>query len=231
MTTAIAGRITPGQPTDLEQRRRQHRARVPRRDDCRRVAAADRPARGHERAVRLAAHGLRRLLVHLDDLRRLDELEPRRVDRRRAEEHRLNGVRARVERTRNDLVRRTVAAERVDGHADGTASLLGSRSSERLDLAPAVRLARRAHAVRLLGLAADRADGEARGLDLVLRTTLVAPRLRRLSLRDSHERLPSLARRRPLPRAPSRGPRASSAKSVTMTPRIAIPAATQNASE
>ena len=58
----------PRQPPDLEQRRRQHRARVPRRDDGGRVTAAHRPARSHERAVRLAANGLRRLLVHLDDL-------------------------------------------------------------------------------------------------------------------------------------------------------------------
>src|SRR6266536_3154059 len=63
---------------------------------------------------------------------------------------------------------------------------LGGRGAKRLDVAAAVRVAGRADAVRALGPAALRADVQARGLDLVLRATLVAACLRRFFLGDGH---------------------------------------------
>jgi hypothetical protein len=59
---------------DLEQRRGEHGARVPRRDHRVCAARADRAAGGDERAVGLRADDLCRLLVHRDSLRRRDEL-------------------------------------------------------------------------------------------------------------------------------------------------------------
>ena len=170
-------------------------------------------------------HGLGRLLVHLDLLCRLDtEITAR--HRCRAEEHGLDGLRSVHCCAGYDFLGRTVTAERVDGNADGVHAL-GGRRAKRLDLG--------AHGTSCTwGTCgetpwADRrqADREARRLDLVLRATLVAPRLRRLSLRDSHERLPSLARSRPLPPVRSRVSRLS-AKSVTITPKSAMAATTQN---
>ena len=80
MTTAIAGRSTSGQAPDVEEARRERRARVPGGHDCVRITVADGAARDDERAVRLRAHGLDRLLVHLDRVGRLDELEALRVE-------------------------------------------------------------------------------------------------------------------------------------------------------
>src|SRR5206468_1621721 len=68
------------------------------------------------------------------------------------------------------------------------AKVLWGRRAERLDLATAIRLAVRAHSVGPLGLVTDRAQAQARCLDLVLRAPLVATRLRRLLLGDGHER-------------------------------------------
>ena len=65
------------------------------------------------------------------------------------------------------------------------ASLRRGRS-QRPDLASAIRLARRADAMRLLRRAALLARRDARRGDAVLRATLVAPRLRGLSLRNGH---------------------------------------------
>ena len=48
-----------------------------------------------------------------------DQLEAARVERLRPEQHGLDVVRPRFERTRDDLLRRAVTAERVDGHTDG----------------------------------------------------------------------------------------------------------------
>src|ERR671934_824982 len=65
---------------------------------------------------------------------------------------------------------------------------LRSWGAERLDVAAAVRVARRADAVRPLRLTALRADVQARRLDAVLRTALVAASLGRFLLRDGHGR-------------------------------------------
>src|SRR5438093_722047 len=77
--------------------------------------------------------------------------------------------------------------------------VLRSLKPEGLDVAPAVRLAVRAHPVRQLRLPAVRADLEPRRGDRMLRAALVAPRLRGLSLRDGHGRLGTIAGRGDLP--------------------------------
>src|SRR5207244_5845827 len=84
----------------------------------------------------------------------------------------------------------TSSAPRSPPRASTAIRLKGLRggSAERLDLATAVRLAVRADAVGRLRLVADRAQAQARRLDLVLRAALVAARLRRLLLWDCHER-------------------------------------------
>ena len=76
------------------------------------------PTRGDERAVRLRPHRLGRLLVHLDLLRRLDELEALRVEPGGAVEDRLDRIGRRFERAGDDFVRRAVAAKGVDGNPD-----------------------------------------------------------------------------------------------------------------
>ena len=101
----------------MEQAGGEHRARVPGRDDRVRTSLGDREVRGDERGVRLRAHGLGRLLVHLDHVGRLDELEPVRVEPRRTEEDDLDPLGGGLERARDDLVRRAVAAHRVDRDA------------------------------------------------------------------------------------------------------------------
>src|SRR6476646_935805 len=65
-------------------------------------------------------------------------------------------------------------------------NFLGGRCAERLDLATRVRLAVRAHPVRLLRPPALRARVHPRRLDLVRRTALVAAGLRRFLLGDGH---------------------------------------------
>ena len=87
---------------------------------------------------------------------------------------------------------------------------LRSRRPQRPDLAPAVRLAGRAGAVRLLRRAAVLARRDARRGDAVLRAALVATGLRGLSLRNGHERPPSPSEagtRSGLPCQRARGPR------------------------
>src|SRR5689334_17840265 len=63
---------------------------------------------------------------------------------------------------------------------------LGGGRAQRLDLAAGVRLAIRAHAMRLLRPSALRARVDARRLELVRRAALVAARLRRFLLGDGH---------------------------------------------
>src|SRR5436190_23186570 len=75
----------------------------------------------------------------------------------------------------------------------GSRLKLRSRSSERLDLAPAVRLVVRTDAVRPLGLMADRAFVHARRFQAVRGPPLVAARLRLPSLGDCHCRPSSIA--------------------------------------
>src|SRR5215204_7237471 len=73
-------------------------------------------------------------------------------------------------------------------------SKLRSRSSERLDLAPAVRLAGRAHAVRLLRLMAHGALVDARRLQPMRRPPLVAAGLGLSAFRNCHGLARSIAR-------------------------------------
>src|SRR6266508_6926021 len=73
--------------------------------------------------------------------------------------------------------------------------------AQRLDVPALVRVTGRADAVRPLRLAAGRADVDAGGGAPVLRPSLVAAGLRRLSLRDGHGRA-SLADRSPASAAP-----------------------------
>ena len=121
--------------------------------------------------------------------RRLDELQPERVDACWSEEDGLDLARRRRRGPSDDLLRRPVASEGVDRDANGHPPvLLRSLDPERLDLAALVRLAVRAHAVRELRLPAGRTDLDARDGDPVLRATLVAPRPGRFPLRDGHER-------------------------------------------
>ena len=173
------------QAPQLEQRGGQHGARVPGGDDRLRLSLGDRPHRADEGRVRLA-HGLGRLLVHRHDLGRLDERQPLRVEPGGAEEQRPQRAGARVDGAGDDLPRVATAAEGVDRGAD---MRLRSRGAERLDLAAAVVLARRAGVMRARRRSAVRTRVDARCLDAVLRATLVAAGLRRFPLGDGHERL------------------------------------------
>ena len=156
------------------------------------------------------------------------------VSSRRARDHPhapMQSRRARAGRLPSVHLLRRLRLPRAHGHRRARRRQRGwgacaSRCAKRLDLTPTVRLARGAHAVRL-GWTADRADREARRLDLVLRDACRAATS--TSLRDSHERPPSLARP-PFRRFDHESSRLS-AKSVTITPKSAMAAATQNASE
>ena len=106
-----------GDSPEMEQPRGQHRAGVAGGEDGVRPSLGDRDVGGDQRGARLCAHGLRRLLVHLDHVRRLDELEAVRVDSGRAEEDDLDPLCGSVQRARDDLVRRPVASHRVDRYA------------------------------------------------------------------------------------------------------------------
>ena len=101
----------------MEQPRGQHRAGVAGREHCVRPSLGDRDMGGDERRVRLRAHGLGGLLVHLDHVGRLDELETLRFDPRRAEEDDLDPLGGGIQRARDDLIRGPVASHRVDRYA------------------------------------------------------------------------------------------------------------------
>ena len=155
ITTAIAGPVDLGQAPDVEQARRERRARVPGGDDRVGLAVADSAAREDERALRLGAHGLDGLLVHLDRLGRLDELEALRVEALRPEE--TGSTVSEAASSAPATISSGPLSPPMASTATRTVSVKGlrSRSSERLDLAPAIRLAGRAHAMRLLRLVAD----------------------------------------------------------------------------
>ena len=138
-----------------------------------------------ERRVRLRAHGLGGLLGHLDRVRRVDELEPARVEPGRPVEDHVDAVGGRLERAGDDLVRGAVPAQRVDRDA-GHGVYAGE--AERLDLAALVGAAGRADAVGELRRVALRAGVHARRLDRVRRPALVAPGLGCFPLRDCHGR-------------------------------------------
>src|SRR5207244_8953833 len=94
-----------------------------------------------------------------------------------------------LECAEHHLAGRVVSTERVDGDP-GHWVTLRNVEAERLDFAALVGAAGRADAVRTLRRPALRARVDARSLDLVLSATLVAARLGRFPLRDSHERPP-----------------------------------------
>src|SRR2546430_10141450 len=70
---------------------------------------------------------------------------------------------------------------------------LRTERAERLDLAPAVRLARLAHLMRPRRRAAIWAEAQPRRRDAMLGAALVATRLRRFSLGNCHRRSASIA--------------------------------------
>jgi hypothetical protein len=132
------------------------------------------------------------MVVHPDRLGRLDDRQPLRIEPDRADEDGLEVSARRSDGAGDDLVRSAIASQGVDGDANH-AGRLRRVETERLDVAAAVRLAGRADAVRLLRLLAGGAHLEVRDGDPMLRAALVAPRPRRLSLRDGHERLGTIA--------------------------------------
>jgi hypothetical protein len=92
------------------------------------------------------------------------------------------------------------ASDPENGTASGASASTAMRAmalraerAERLDLAAAVRLARRAHLVRPRRLVTVRAEAQPRSRDAVLGAALVAARLGRFSLRDCHQRSRSIA--------------------------------------
>ena len=191
--TAIAGPGDTGDPADLQQTGREHRARVPGRDDG--VGRALLRSRGTRRRASCPASSapLRRASrpsrSPAPRRRARARACPARPGRRRPATIPSRGGR---ERARDDLVRAPVAAHRVDGHTDGHARL--EVCGERLDVAALVRLAGRAHAMRPLRLSAGRADVDARRLDAVLGAPFVAAGLRRFLLGDCHGSRGSIAR-------------------------------------
>ena len=165
------------------------------------ASAAPSPTAAHgadERRVGLGPHGLGRLVVHRHDTVGDDVLEARRVEIRRAEQDRLDLGRdaPRARRRRPPRARGRRRARRRPREPAQASRFLGRGCAQRLDVAAAVRLARRAHAVRLLRRPAVRAGADARRLDAVLGATLVAPGLAGLPLRDGHERLHTVAKGR-----------------------------------
>ncbi len=98
-----------------------------------RPSLPDRPAGGDERAVRLRAHGLGRLLVHRDLLRRLDELETLRVEAGGTKEDRLDLGGGRFGRACDDFIRGAIATECVDSDADHEATRKGFAAARSRD--------------------------------------------------------------------------------------------------
>ena len=114
-----AGAVDAGKPLDVQKARREHGAGVPGRDDRVRVAVGDGANRADERGVGLAAHRLARLVVHGDDAVGDDVLETSRIEVGRAvEDGRDAGARG-LERAGDDLLGSAVAAQGVNGDADG----------------------------------------------------------------------------------------------------------------
>ena len=189
------GTVDAFEPPDVEQRRGQHGARRAGRDDRVRLAVRNGLRGAHEGRVGLRAHGLDRVVVHLDDLGGLDERQPERVEPARARTGSAgsseDAPRARPRRSPRGRGRPPAHRPR---RGRSSSESLGGLDADRLDVPALVRLAVRAHAMRALRLPAGRAELDARDGDPMLRAALVAPRLRRLSLRDGHKRLRSIAR-------------------------------------
>ncbi len=182
------------QAPDVQQGRGKHRPGRSRGDDRVGLTRCDAPHGRHERRVGLGAHGLHRVVLHLDHVRRLERTAGRRCRGPEPVQHGLDLGRSRGGGASDDLTGSTVAAHRVDGHSNHVAAYLKNRDldAERLDVPALVRLAVRADAMRELRLPAIRAYLDARDGDPVLRAALVAPRLGRFPLGDSHERLRSI---------------------------------------
>ena len=98
----------------MQQPRREHRTGVPGGDDRVGLTGADRTTGGDEARVRLRAHRVGRLLVHLDHVAGDDELEALRVDGLRPVEDDVDPVARRLERARDDLDRTPVSPQGVD---------------------------------------------------------------------------------------------------------------------
>ena len=186
-TTWSAASQHAGNTAELEQAGGEHRTGRPGGDDGVGPSLGNRAHGGDERALRLGADSLGGLLVHVDHARGLVHFQPAGVEARLAEEHRLDPVRARFERTGHDLCGPSVSAHRVDRDAGHE---LRSVDAERLDLAAPVGAAGQADAMRPLRLPAVRADVHLRRADRVRRATLVAARLRGFPLGDGHDRRP-----------------------------------------
>ncbi len=113
------GPVDDRQAPHVQQARCEHGARVPGRDDGVGIAVTDRADGAHERGVRLEAHRLGRLVVHLDHLARDDVLETVRVEVGRAEDDGLDAVPRGDDGAGDDLLRGMVAPEGV--HSDPAA--------------------------------------------------------------------------------------------------------------
>ena len=172
-----------GQAAQVQESGGEHRAGVAGGD--RRVgrAVGDCPDAGDQARVRLGTDRLGRLLGHLDHLGRLDQRQAVGVQPGRAEERHLDPVGGSRERAEDHLAGRIVATECVDGDAGHG---LRDVEAERFDFAALVGAAGRADTVRALRRPALRARVDARSLELVRGAALIAARLRRFSLGDSH---------------------------------------------
>ena len=101
ITTAIAGRATPGRRRSSRKQAASIAPVFPAETTASASPSPDRAAGGDERAVRLGLDRLGRLLVHGDLLRRLDERQAARVEAGRAVEDRLDSVGCGLERARD----------------------------------------------------------------------------------------------------------------------------------
>jgi hypothetical protein len=106
-----------GEPPDMEERRGEHRSRVPGGDDRVGLAVANRADGACQRRIRLCPDGFGRLLVHRDQVSAGNQLEPVRVEVRPAEEDRGDRLGGGCDGAREDLAGRVVAAQGVDRDA------------------------------------------------------------------------------------------------------------------
>ena len=141
-----------GEAAEVEEAGGEHRPGVAGGDYGVRPPIGHRPDGGDEARVGLRPHRVGRLVGHRDDLRRLDERQPFRVEAGRAEERHVDPVRGRVERTEDHRIGCVVPAERVErdcrqvtGRSGAAARSRGPcrcrRSGRRGALASAVRTA------------------------------------------------------------------------------------------
>ena len=114
-----AGAEHAGKAPDVQEARSQHGAGVAGRDDGVRCAVPDGADGPDERGLRLAAHRLGGLVVHLDHPGRDDELEPVRVEVGRPVDDGDDLLGCRGADACDDLVRGMVAPEGVHGDPDG----------------------------------------------------------------------------------------------------------------